>query len=140
MILKWTPNLSVQVLDVDRQHIELFKRTNSFIAAVMSGHGQDEVEKMLDFLEAYVVDHFAFEEKLMQESGYPEFPAHKEEHARFIADFEEFKKAFDYKSDSQLLVDQINERISAWWMKHIAVTDRAMGLYVKENRPKKTPA
>ena len=137
MILKWTQNLSVQVLDVDRQHIELFKRTNSFIAAVMSDHGKEEVKKLLDFLAKYVVDHFAFEEKLMQESGYPGFSAHKEEHARFIADFEEFQKAFVYKSDSQLLVDQINERISAWWMNHIAVTDRAMGLYVKENRPRK---
>jgi len=70
MSIKWTPALAVGVSAIDQQHKELFDHVAKLIDA-MKNSDAAEVGRLMDFLGAYVVEHFRMEEGLMQRYAYP---------------------------------------------------------------------
>jgi hemerythrin len=78
---RWTQDLAVGVDQIDRQHQELFARTNGLLSAMAQGKGREEVGKTVSFLESYVGTHFRDEEKLMASHSVPNPEVHKGLHA-----------------------------------------------------------
>jgi len=62
-MLVWNPDLSVNVVEIDDQHKELFSRVNRFLEAMercsLFGDKQGlALFELCDFMEQYVVFHF----------------------------------------------------------------------------------
>jgi len=129
MAIKWTQSLAVGHTTIDTQHQELFRRLDSLLAAMMKGD-KAEVGRLFDFLGTYVVEHFGTEEKLMKETGYPDFPMHKAAHERFVKDYLEMRKTYEASGGGASLTIKLQGWVGDWLKAHIAGTDQALATYL----------
>ena len=73
MFMEWSNNLATGVPEIDNQHKEIINRVNSLSAACSEGKGKEEVLRVLLFLEEYIKEHFAAEERLQLRHAYPDY-------------------------------------------------------------------
>jgi len=130
MAIKWSPNLAVGVSSIDDQHKELFARVDRLVEA-MKASDTAEVSRLMDFLGAYVVEHFQMEEKLMQKYGYPQFKLHKAAHDRFVTDYGELQKKFGIKGAVSFVTIQVKTWLADWLVAHVSGTDMAFGQWLQ---------
>ncbi len=84
-LIKWTESMSVGVAELDGQHQALVALLNRFHDQMMAGRGREGLEQVLDELLRYTEVHFAAEERLFLEHGYPHAISHQAKHAAFSA-------------------------------------------------------
>jgi hemerythrin len=131
MALKWDSSLSVGVKLIDDQHQELFRQVNGLLDALMKNQAKEELGKLLGFLGKYTVDHFGAEEKLMAQYKYPDAPAHKKQHADFVAAFLKLKAEFDARGATPTVSITLNKFVCQWLRDHIGGSDTALGKFLK---------
>jgi len=131
MSITWTSSLATGVAEIDNQHREIFARVNRLSEACAEGRGKEEVLRLLDFLEDYVKEHFAAEEKLQIREGYPEYAAHRSLHSRFVADLEHLGATFRTEGATLSLVIMTNKTLTAWLVQHISKVDMEFASYLK---------
>ena len=136
MSIKWTDDLSTGVTEIDNQHREIFSRFDKLFAACSEGKGKEEVLRLLLFLDDYIKEHFAAEERLQIRHAYPDYPAHKEQHVRFIADVEKLAREFKAEGATLSLVIMTNKTLSSWLIQHIKRIDADFATYVREQSGK----
>ena len=132
MKIEWQEYLSVGVAEIDAQHRQLFDRFNTFLAACEAGQGGDEVSRLFSFLDSYVATHFADEERFQQRIGFPDLPAHREQHLAFLGQLADLKERLQKDGTSRSLVTSTSVAMTGWLIDHIAKLDRAIGLFVRE--------
>ena len=132
MSIEWSSNLATGVAEIDSQHREIFKRVNRLSAACSEGKGKEEVLRLLLFLEDYIKEHFAAEERLQLRHGYPGYAAHKSQHTRFSADISRLATEFKMEGATLSLVIMTNKTLTAWLVHHISKTDTEFGAYLRE--------
>lgn len=71
--------------DIDTQHKQLIDIANCLINMSFSGVGYQEIMLQLDALLKHISNHFASEEKVLEEIGYPDYEKHAELHKSLIA-------------------------------------------------------
>ena len=84
-IIEWDPRYSVDIAEIDREHRNLFALLDTLYAAMQEGKADQVIAKILERVVDYTVLHFAHEERLFAQYGYPDAAAHKAEHARLTA-------------------------------------------------------
>lgn len=132
MSIKWTSTLATGVTEIDDQHREIFRRADQLSGACSEGKGREEVLRLLGFLEDYIREHFAQEERLQLKKAYPGYAAHKSQHTRFIADVSRLKGAFETEGATLSLVIMTNRTLISWLVQHISKTDRELAAYLRE--------
>ncbi|MEE9615005.1 MAG: bacteriohemerythrin [Thermodesulfobacteriota bacterium] len=128
MKVEWSKDLATGIGWQDRQHKELFKRARSLFDALVRGEGTEEVGKLLDFLDEYVVVHFHDEEQAMSKRNYPDTLSHIEEHTEFIEHLSDLKSGLPGGDN---FAEEVQTRVVYWLMNHIAVTDKDLGEFLK---------
>jgi hemerythrin len=135
--IQWTAKLAIGVPNIDVQHRELFTRVNCLLTALEAKRSFAELDEMVVFLGDYVVTHFGSEERLMQETAYPDFPAHKHAHAAFVNDFERLRADLARFGPTPAAIFALNQRVCSWLTDHVARTDRALGAFLAQrSKPK----
>lgn len=132
MSIGWSNELATGVAAIDNQHKEIFKRVDRLAAACSDGKGKDEVLRLLLFLEEYVKEHFAAEERLQMRHAYPEYVAHKSQHSRFMTDVARLTSEFRAEGATLSLVIMTNKTITSWLIQHITKTDMEFAKYLRE--------
>ncbi len=132
MKLQWDKHLSVGVSEIDQQHKLLIEKFNRFMLACKQQRGNDEVYRLFSFLDAYVVTHFADEERLMQRIGYPDYNKHREKHLEFRTKVVSFKERLKNEGPTQLLIPSAGLLMTGWLIEHISGMDRAIGKFTSE--------
>jgi len=120
--------LSVGVAEVDRQHKTLIEILNALHDGKNQGRGSDMLKATLARLATYTVEHFAYEERILTQYGYPELPGHVESHEKLKARVIEFKTAFDEGRSS--LGIELFMFLRSWLNGHIRGSDRAYGKFL----------
>jgi len=131
MAIQWTNALAVGIDDIDAQHKELFRQADRLLEASQKGIAMEELDRTLQFLGQYVVDHFGTEERYMAKFGYPAARLHKQEHDDFVGEFVRTKERFDREGVSLTLLFQVQKRIVEWLNNHIRKEDKALGAFLK---------
>ena len=131
MAIEWTEDLATGVNKIDNQHKELFKRINNMLEACNQGKGKNEVERVIKFLEDYVIIHFSEEEKYMTTFDYPEYSTHKGQHSLFIENFSGLKRKFETEGVGVYIVILTNHLVVDWFINHIRKLDKALGGFLK---------
>ena len=132
MSMQWTSELSTGVAEIDKQHKEIFSRFDRLFAACSEGRGKEEVLRLLLFLEEYVKEHFAAEERLQLRNAYPDYASHKSEHTRFMADVDRLTREFRVEGATLALVILTNKTLTSWLLQHITKTDMAFASYLRD--------
>lgn len=128
--VSWSDNLSIGIIQIDAQHKNLVNMLNNLYDAMTAGKGKDVAPKILKEMSGYALTHFATEEKLMQQHGYPEFEAHKREHEAFVKKVQEFNA--EMQKGNLGVTSQVANFLKTWLVNHIQGTDKKYGPFLKE--------
>lgn len=131
MAIQWTEDLSVSVSEIDDQHKEIFNRINGLLDACNHGRGKEEVNKVISFIDDYVVTHFGMEEEHMIRQGYPGYAAHKALHGEFIAKLSDLKRQVHSEGVGVHTVIATNHLVVDWFVNHIRKVDTQLGAFLK---------
>jgi hemerythrin len=129
--MTWNDKLSVGVQTLDAQHTVLIETLNDLHAAMMKGQARAVAGKILDNLIEYTRDHFAAEEAMMEQTKYPEFPAHCAKHRELTKQVEDYVARLE-KGDITLGVHLLTF-LSDWLTKHIQGEDQKYGPWMNEH-------
>jgi hemerythrin len=134
----WSESLTIGVPAIDGQHRELFERVAAFETALERGD-LVAVAETFGFLRAYAATHFADEEALMREGGYPAADAHVAQHREFAARLEALVR--DQRDDARRAFVGLRARnwITVWLLDHVGVADQALGAYLRLARGAAAP-
>jgi hemerythrin len=128
-VIGWTPALALGHAEIDAQHQELFRRAAQLLDAMMAGD-PTTVGELFDFLGSYVVDHFAAEERLMTESGFPGYTVHKAVHERFVRDYQSLRKLHEDSGASSAVAIKARTWLVEWLRNHIGLTDQLLARHL----------
>ena len=118
---------------IDSQHKELIDRVNRLVESCTSGKEKNVAVQTLDFLMDYTELHFAAEEKLQEEAGYPELEGHKAQHAQFKKAVDELREMLEEEEGpTDAFVAAVNKNISDWLVNHIKQSDKKVAAFVNK--------
>jgi hemerythrin len=134
---EWTPDLTLNHELLDEQHVEIFRRLAE-AAEVLDGPSAD-VERAVAAVADALVTHLASEERLMDETLYPERARHRSAHELFMADFIQMRTELREKGPNPIVADWIVRRIPEWLRFHVRVNDLPFGAYLSRRRAQPQP-
>lgn len=138
-MFEWTPDLTMGSKLLDNQHKKLFKRLDMFVAACESGETEQELLKLVSFLEKYVKVHFATEEWYMEHFRYPQRIEHKREHDGFIERFEKFTHDLSRNESRLPLAMLYHMQLVEWLRQHLMGTDQHFGSFLEAREAGEVP-
>ncbi|HKN22682.1 MAG TPA: bacteriohemerythrin [Terracidiphilus sp.] len=127
-LLAWNDSYSVGVKTIDQQHSVLFGILNELHAAMMNRRAQSVVGPLLDKLVKYTLEHFAFEERLMQAASYPGLVTHRAHHADLARQVGDFMTR--YKRGDGTLNIELLRFLRDWLTQHIQQEDKQYGPFL----------
>jgi hemerythrin len=129
-LIQWSDSLSVNIVEIDKQHQKLIGMINELNDAMRQGKGKDILGKILNGLIVYTGTHFKTEEVYFDKFGYPDANNHKKEHSDFVAKVSEFKDGFE-KGKRGLSIE-IMVFLSDWLQTHIKGVDKKYAPFLNE--------
>ena len=134
MSIAWTNELVIGIPVIDAQHQRIVEYINS-VERVQGSKDQDALGSVLDELVDYTLSHFAFEENLMQEAGYPFANAHIKVHQLFTKRVENFQTRARMGED---ITTELLHVLKAWLVNHIKRDDKDYSDLVRANMEEAT--
>ncbi len=128
--IDWSDMLSVGVTAMDDQHKELFKRINALLEGMLGDSKGGDIDGLVNFINDYVVFHFADEERLMREKRYPKLEAHIALHRAFTAEFASLARRMKEDGLSASLLILLQDKVVNWLIEHIGKVDRQYGNFI----------
>lgn len=120
-LITWTAEKYGTKVDIcDDQHKTLFGLLNDLDDAAAGGD-RGSIGSKLDALINFVVEHFATEEKLMQQKNYGGYAAHKAEHDKLVATCADLQKKFH--AGQADVTQETTAFVKSWLDSHIPAID-----------------
>ena len=123
-LLVWQAELDTGIDVIDQQHHRIVALINQLAEATT----RDDQAAVLEELVDYTLSHFAFEEELMEESGYTFGPAHKRVHEMFVRRVSEYRMRFDAGED---ITGELKGMLARWLFNHIRGDDKSYARHVR---------
>ena len=122
---KWDTKYATGIDKIDDDHKKLIMLINKIFNLIVRGkYDLGDYNEVLNSLSSYVTAHFAYEEALMLENGYPNRDEHILDHKRFL-------KKISALDREHLTID-ILSFLKVWLLTHIAVVDSDLGAFSRE--------
>ncbi len=136
MAIEWTDDLSTDIIEIDSQHREIFRRVNDLLDACGKGEGKDEIGRILAFFQDYTMSHFTSEEQAMKAHDFPEFDQHRAEHADFVGQITGLKQKLMREGVGINIVLLTIRTAVEWLSAHIRKSDKRFADYLHSRRGK----
>jgi len=94
--LVWSDELSVGIPEIDAEHKHFIMLVNELNAAIISRLGIEEIKRCMRAILDDAEAHFAHEERLFKEWGYPDAAEHAQRHAEAIEYFHSIIDGFGH--------------------------------------------
>jgi len=117
--LEWTDDLDTGIDVIDGQHRRIVEFINNLQEARLAGN-QAVIGEVIEGMVDYTLSHFAFEETLMEDAGYPFLRAHRKVHELFVRRVAEFQKRFKAGED---VSEALFNLLVRWLFNHIRNDD-----------------
>jgi len=115
--------------EVDAQHARILEELEFIRTAGTSG-----VPVLVAFLHQHVRSHFAYEELLMDEVGYPAAGAHKAEHGRFVDTVAQFQELLRHDRERDKSLAAIISAVEKWVVQHVLRADHQLADFIRESQ------
>jgi hemerythrin-like metal-binding protein len=125
-IIKWGIDFYTGLPEIDLQHQKLVALANQLSEVPADQH--DDLERAFHELNDYIHEHFALEERMMDEAhvAVAHFEYHKIAHELFKARITDLWNARE--DDSVTTLEQLLAFLTTWIFQHILYTDKKMAL------------
>ncbi len=90
----------------------------------------EELKVIYQSLVGYTEQHFQHEEKLLDESGYPELGQQWASHVEFVEKLTEMEK--DLMAAKESAVPVVYKYLQQWWLDHIMGEDKLYGPFLQK--------
>ena len=131
MAIEWRASLSIGVEEIDNQHKQLLSHFNQLLKSCEAGKGREELQKLLGFLDNYVIKYFTDEESIQRLRNYPDYECHKKEHESFVARLKVLKEEINSEGVALHHVMETNNLLLKWLLQHISTVDVRLGTFLK---------
>lgn len=121
-LLEWRSDYECGVASIDHEHREMIQVINDFYDKLTGECSDQIVAFYMGEIHALIESHFALEEKLMRQSGYPDYGPHKADHDRLLDDLRDIMD--DTHMDSTMSRDALGTRLQSWFSIHFSTMDR----------------
>jgi hemerythrin-like metal-binding protein len=132
MPVEWSPELTLNHELLDGQHVDLFRKLAD--AGAAADGPREAAGAAVDLFAEALLTHVAVEERLMDETLYPERVRHKSAHELFVADLERLRARLRASGPTPEVVEALRTRIPEWLRFHIRVNDAPFGAYLAWRR------
>lgn len=120
---EWQDSFNIGVDLIDNQHMRIADYINQLDDAIKLSD-MAAVYQILKQLKDYTLDHFTFEEQLMEKAGYPLLPGHIDVHRRFSGKVLEFESLLNQGHDPLGVARRVRTELMRWLIEHIRHEDR----------------
>ncbi len=127
--LEWESDLDTGIEVIDGQHKRIVEMINGLHAAQLQ-MDKAAVARVIEEVVDYTLSHFAFEETLLEDAGYPFSRAHKKVHELFIRRVNVFRTRHQAGDD---VADELKDLLGRWLFNHIRNDDANYVEAVKAN-------
>ena len=128
------PEVAVDFMNHD--HHEFAALREKLLAVIAAGSAASGIEPLLDELHSHTVRHFADEEKLMQDTGFPVYPVHKGEHDSVLADLAARIAHWRQGGDVEALRNWLDMAVGDRLVAHVNSMDMVTAGYAAARQPK----
>ncbi len=126
--IEWKNDYDIGETRIDIQHRHLVSLINMFHASV-SAHIEDQVlGSIMDELGMYALVHFSYEEKWMEEVGYPGLAEHKRLHIDLRQQLDKWRDKYNLRQTHRS--GELYKFLHGWLMDHVLVEDLKLTDYV----------
>ncbi|MFB1010685.1 MAG: bacteriohemerythrin [Thiopseudomonas sp.] len=132
----WTSELDIGIEVIDNQHRRIVDYINDLYDANQS-KDRAQIAAVIEQLIEYTLSHFAFEEELQEQAGYPFVKAHQKVHQLFARRVGEFQQRFELGED---VAEPLLTLLRTWLINHIRRDDADYSQLVKDNLMQVKPA
>jgi hemerythrin len=126
----WTDRMSVGVKLLDNDHKKLVLLINDLHDGIMAGRARPTLDRVIEKLVKFTRIHFAHEEQLFAETGYPGAAAHKQEHDYMIEQVKHLQACFKSDAPMAMYLEGI-ELLKNWLFSHLQGSDQEYGPYLE---------
>ena len=113
---------------MDEQHAVLMETLNDIRLALVRGHGREQVSEALYRLIEFTRMHFASEEQLLVQQGFPGAAEHRDAHQKLLGQIED--AALRAHHHDELHMKAILVFLRDWYMSHIEGLDSRYGVWL----------
>ncbi len=144
--LKWRDNWLTGIEEVDVQHAELTAHLNRIARTCFRDGEQDaadspgetdQSENMATRLYDMTKHHFQYEEQLMLEAGYPDYPAHAYEHNMLLAELKLMIRTC-FKEGGKKIDCETLKALKSWFVVHVTHNDKLFAQFMSRQRTAST--
>ena len=128
--IEWRADYNLDIDELDAQHRRLAEVVNRFDEAVRHGRGSRVMDEILNELIGYTQEHFAYEEKFMEEAGYSGLKRHKAQHRQLLQKVERLQ--YDFGQGSRRITTEVRDLLRYWLMNHILKNDVEFAAELKQ--------
>lgn len=108
---------------MNRDHAEFVAMRGQLLKLISAQAPENDVDTLLDELLIHTREHFAEEERLMQETRFPPYAAHKNEHDQVLADMSAHIGRWKQERDVVALRDWLDKIVGDWFVTHVGTMD-----------------
>lgn len=126
--LWWDQSFSVHVAELDHQHQRLFRTVAELNQAVRTGCAESVIGEILQKVIEYTISHFAAEESLLQQHGYPGLDAHRREHQTLAQQLTKFN--LSYIAGKPDIPSSLLVFLQQWLRHHVLKTDKEYSAFL----------
>lgn len=130
--MRWTPEHSVFVPEIDLQHQEVFALAAELRTAVTAGEVGARLDALQRRLAVVIGSHLAHEERLMRSAGYPSREWHERQHQTARAKLAALNQSVE-GGDHQETFEAL-EALAGWLRDHTSIADRMVGAYLRNHQ------
>ncbi len=120
-LLQWKNEYSVGIASMDDEHREMIDLINDVYTKLGDSPDAATIESCLEEIFSTISLHFALEERIMRDSGYDEYEAHKEDHEELLDEIRDLMDSFE--ANPKEGARSLERRLSDWFAKHFASFD-----------------
>lgn len=121
-LIQWNPSFSVNITQIDNQHMKLVDLVNNLHDRMKEGKGKAALSGILNELTDYTVYHFKTEEDLFRKHNYPQAEAHVLEHNTLVQQVVQLKS--DFENGKTVLTLDVMNFLRDWLSGHIMGRDK----------------
>jgi hemerythrin-like metal-binding protein len=128
-LIAWNAAYALGIPSIDEQHRLLISMICHFQEAMLEGRTKEVVAPLLGAMNRYTEFHFNYEEQLLEQHGYAELKAHREQHANLIAALKDLEKK--YNAGRLRARAPLMQFLRTWLVDHIGDDDREFAEFLK---------
>jgi hemerythrin len=130
MLIKENEIPKVALNDMNKVHKVEIEIVNKLYEAIVENRDISEILKYFDEFLNDVVNHFTFEQGLMEKYNFFAYPIHRAEHDRVLYELKSLEKMLKEKGDIKTVKDYLENVFKPWIINHVQTMDTVTAMYL----------